>query len=110
MLVKKLFDKLGKEVDNEEVAFAKETTFESGQVKYYIKFSTRGPDSGLILDPYGPWFNGLNNKIFDKRNNFVSKYEFKNVSKKIFDLYLHFLKTTNHSFLRQAERELINEN
>lgn len=106
MLVKRLFNQFGKEIDDDKLAFAKESSFSNGTVRYYIKFATRGPESGCMLDPYSPWFQELNPKIFDKRNNFVAKYEFRSVKKEIFDLYLHFLKTQKHMFLRQAERQI----
>lgn len=105
---KRLFDQLGKETSDEDIAFAKEITLKSGNNRYCVKFATSGPTSGFMLDPYSPYFEGLNVKKFDKRNAFVSKYEFKVVKKEVFDLYLHFLKTRKHIFLRQAEREINN--
>lgn len=103
---KKLFDQFGKETSDEQLSFAKEILLKSGKSRYCVKFSTSGPTSGFLLDPYSPYFDGLNVKKFDKRSAFVSKYEFKVVKKEVFDLYLHFLKTRKHVFLRQAERNI----
>lgn len=79
--------------------FAKIVTLDN-KSKYYIKTGTYGK----IFNPIGLYSEG-------KESHFLSKigkkaWNFKEVSPKVFDLYIAFLKTKNLAWLNNAEREL----
>lgn len=105
---KELYDADASVTDNEDLSLAKRSFYTNGTERFYVKISKQGSDAGFFLNPQGMWFNGMGAKPHDKRTRAVSLYEFKQVKKDVFDLYIHFLKTKNQVFLRRAEQESIN--
>lgn len=79
--------------------YAKKTIRDNGTARYSIRLSL----SNKLYDPTSQY--GL-----DKTKSFLdstvrSENRFKNVSPKVFDMYLVFLKTKNASWLHNAQRE-----
>lgn len=105
---KELFDIDANLALSEDVSVAKHVYLENGTQRYYVKVCVRGNDAGFFVNPQSMWFNGLNQKPHDKRTVAKSVYEFKKVTEESFKKYLHFLKTKNQVFLRQAQQENIN--
>lgn len=88
--------RLNKEEDNRVMAKIK--TKDTGSKKYLIRLDN-------LKRMYDPTLDMSENKLtnlFDSDNASVS---FKEVNKKVFGLYLSFLKTMNTSWIRNAERE-----
>lgn len=73
----------------------------NGSCKFYIKVGTYGK----IFNPMGLFSEGKSNKFIAKIGK--KEFEFKEVNKKIFDLYLNFLSTKNIAWLNNAEREMM---
>lgn len=73
------------------------------QYRYYIRLES----SKKLYDPFPKYgFNDSKNSFVDqicKSNNL-----FKEVNKSLFDKYINFLKTENHQWYSQANRELSN--
>lgn len=67
--------------------------------RYYIK---QGP-YGRLFNPIGMYHEGKSNH---KRAG-ESQWKYREVNKKVFDLYLQFLKTKNKAWLTTANREVI---
>lgn len=79
--------------------YAKKTIRDNGTVRYSIRLSL----SNKLYDPTSQY--GL-----DKTKSFLdstvrSENRFKNVSPKVFEMYVTFLKTKNNSWLHNAQRE-----
>lgn len=105
---KEMFDMNGAFALSDDDAVAKHLFLDNGTQRYYVKVSKQGNDAGLFVNPGSMWFIGLNERKFDKRTRAKSVYEFKQVKKEVFDLYIRFLQTKNQGFLRWAERECVN--
>lgn len=73
----------------------------NGSNRFYIKVGTYGK----IFNPIGLFSEGKNQKFIAKIGR--KEFEFKEVNKKVFDLYLNFLSTKNIAWLNNAEREMI---
>lgn len=87
-----------KQVDGDKV-YAKKIIRDNGSARYSIRLSL----SNKLYDPTSQY--GL-----DKTKSFLDstvrqENRFKNVSPKVFDMYLLFLKTKNTSWLHNAQRE-----
>lgn len=54
---------------------------------------------------YNPWNENSFGNLKTAEKGGLRLFQFKSVSAKVFDLYLHYLKTQQETFLRQAERE-----
>lgn len=80
--------------------FAKSVT-KNSNTKYYIKIGTYG----RIFNPIGLFSEGRGSKFVSKIGK--NEFEFKEVNKKIFDMYLNFLTTKNIAWLNNAEREMV---
>lgn len=85
--------------NNETKALAKETIGESKH-RYYIKIGTHGK----IYNPMGLYSEGTSNKFLAKIGK--NAWEFTEVNKKVFDMYVNFLRTKNQAWLNNAEREM----
>lgn len=68
--------------------------------QYYIKVGTYGK----IFNPIGLYSEGKQNKFLSKIGK--EEYTFERVNKKVFEMYLSFLRTKNIAWLNNAEREL----
>jgi len=68
--------------------------------QYYIKVGLYGK----VFNPIGMYSEGRQNKFLSKIGK--QEYNFTRVNKKVFSLYLNFLKTKNIAWLNNAEREL----
>ena len=86
-------------IDNKEksMAYIKKSETES---QYYIKVGLYGK----IFNPIGLYSEGKQNKFLSKVGK--NEYNFTRVNKKVFDMYLNFLKSKNIAWLNNAEREL----
>lgn len=73
----------------------------NNQIKYYIKIGTYN----RIFNPMGMFSEGKNNKFIPKIGR--NEFNFKQVNKSIFDMYINFLSTKNLAWLNNAEREMI---
>lgn len=87
-----------KNVDSDKV-YAKKNIRDNGSTRYSVRLSL----SNKLYDPTSQY--GL-----DKTKSFLDstvrqENRFKNVSPKVFDMYLIFLKTKNISWLHNAQRE-----
>jgi hypothetical protein len=69
--------------------------------KFYIKTGTYGK----IYNPMGMFSEGKSEKFLSKIGR--KEYNFKQVNKEIFDMYLNFLSTKNIAWLNNAEREMV---
>lgn len=100
MPVLKKYDESGQstELDNENVIFAKETKSGRNNVVYSIRV-----EDGFFSDPISMYVERSSG--IDLNRKLKSDYKYRQVSKNVFDLYLHYLKTRKKVFLRQAERE-----
>lgn len=85
--------------DNRIFAFAKLRRL-NGRDRFYIKRDS----SGHLLNPFGGLVEFRHMKEIKKAGR--AEFEFKEVNKKVFTLYLNFLKTLNIAWLNNAEREL----
>jgi len=84
------------ECDN---VFAKKINNEN-TVKYFIKVGLYGK----VYNPIGMYSEGRHTKFLTKAGK--KEYDFKQVSEKVFDMYLRFLRSKNIAWLNNAEREL----
>lgn len=90
-----------KDINDNEYIYAKKIRRQDSSIKYVIK-----TDKNFKL--YNPF------SIYDESErytNFVDNVcrqsdKFREVSKKVFDFYVEFLKTKNISYLNNAEREM----
>lgn len=73
---------------------------ESGDEQYFIKVGLYGK----IFNPIGLFSEGKQNKFLSKIGK--HEYNYKKVNKKVFDMYINFLRTKNIAWLNNAEREL----
>lgn len=85
-------------IENKNVVAKSITT--NNTIKYYVKVGAYG----RIFNPMGMFSEGNNSKFVAKTGK--KQFEFKEVNKRIFDLYLNFLSTKNLAWLNNAEREM----
>ena len=88
-------------IDDEEKALAKSVCIDNRSPRYYIKVGTYGK----IYNPIGLYSEGHSEKFLAKIGR--KQFEYKEVNKKIFDMYINFLTTKNLAWLNNAERELV---
>jgi hypothetical protein len=86
------YDKLGKITQEENDSFAK-TIFTNGNEKYFVQTLRN-----IIYDPYG---------IDSHREKYLD-LQYKEVSKKTFELYVAYLQTRNGVYLAKSQRSFIN--
>lgn len=77
----------------------------------YVKSSNNTDSYFIKIGLYGKVFNPIGLYSEGKQNKFLSKigkneYNFTKVNKKVFDMYVNFLRTKNLAWLNNAEREL----
>lgn len=84
---------------DESVCYAKKLKTENGVVRYYVKTDSQGH----LFDPWGSRSEGTQNKFESTVGQ--NKWTFKEVKIKAFDYYLMFLKSKNHAWKLNAERE-----
>lgn len=77
----------------------------TGKVTYYLKYASVGPAAGHLWNPHSPDFGVAS--VAALRNMGKEAFEFKKASKAAFDLFLHYLKTGNESYIKQADREIM---
>jgi hypothetical protein len=87
-------------VKDEDNALAKSVSINNKYPKFYVKVGTYGK----IYNPIGLYSEGREQKFLSKIGR--KEFEFKEVNRKIFDLYVNFLATKNLAWLNNAEREL----
>jgi hypothetical protein len=75
-------------------------------IRYYIKFCTMGTETGRMLNPVGMYFRKDQVSSSDPRTGRL-RYEFRGVGEGPFRDYLKFLSTKNESYLRSAERQVL---
>lgn len=86
--------------ENSDMAYAKE--IRGNRNRFYVKFG-----EGHLFDPFGMFTTSKDANKLDKAKK-KPIYSYKEVSPRIFKLYLNFLKTKNKAWLINAEREIIN--
>lgn len=75
-------------------------------VRYYVLFGTTGPDIGRMVNPRGLYFNMDDiRKVNNQRGR--GRYEFRVVPESSFREYLKFLTSRTESYLRNAERQVL---
>lgn len=80
----------------------KQTTFaKATDGKYFVKI---GIDN-RVYNPIGMYSEGQHNKMLQKIGK--KQFNFKRVNKKVYDLYVSFLRTKNLAWLNNADRELL---
>lgn len=79
--------------------YAKKTIRDDGTMRYSVRLSL----NGKLYDPTSQIGEGNSKNFLD--NTVRADNRFKNVSPKVFDLYISFLKTKNNSWLLNAQRE-----
>ena len=79
--------------------FAKKTTRKNGSIKYSIRLNS----GGKLSNPASIYGQEKDLTFLDRICR--SNDRFKEVNKKVFDLYMEFLKTKNTAYLNNAERE-----
>lgn len=68
---------------------------------YWVKVGSHG----RIFNPIGMYSEGKQNKFTSRSGK--NEYEFRKVNKRVFDMYVNFLRTKNLAWLNNAERELL---
>jgi hypothetical protein len=84
---------------NDDKVFAKKIIKQNGSTKYLIRFNK----DGKMYNPASMYDDKKNTFFLD--NITRSSKEFKEVSYRVFDMYVKFLKTKNTAWLSNAERE-----
>lgn len=80
----------------------KQNTFaKTADGKYFVKI---GIDN-RVYNPIGMYSEGQHNKMLQKIGK--KQFNFKRVNKKVYDLYVSFLRTKNLAWLNNADRELL---
>jgi hypothetical protein len=72
----------------------------NNEIQYFLKVGLYGK----IYNPMGLYSEGKSNKFMAKIGK--NEYNFTRVNRKVFDMYLNFLKSKNIAWLNNAEREL----
>lgn len=96
----------GSYTDDEDAAVAKRVESGKGKVRYFIKFSSSGSDMGHMCDPHGMYFEKRHLTQSTNRRG-GNKYEFKEVNMSTFRDYVNYLTSKNATYLRSAERQVI---
>lgn len=78
--------------------YAKKIHRDDGSIRYSVKLST----NGKLYNPISMYSQDDSPKFLER---VCREDRFKNVSYKIFDMYLNFLRTKNPAWLYNAERE-----
>jgi hypothetical protein len=99
------FDRDGNYTDNLDLAYCKRVQTEQ-RVRHYVKFSTGGHDVGHMMNPVGLYFRPDRVAVSEAKTG-RARYVFKAVSEAAFRDYLRFLTTKNETFLRSAERRVL---
>jgi len=86
--------------EKRDEAFAKEV-FTRERVKYFVKRNSRG----RFLNPMGMFSEMRHAKEMHSAG--TAEWTYREVNKKVFVLYLTFLKTKNQAWLLNAEREAV---
>jgi hypothetical protein len=86
-------------LENDTRVLAKKTLRKDGSIKYSIKLT----NGGKMQNPLSIYGTKKDNNFLDRKCR--SNNSFKEVSYKVFDLYMNFLKTKNTAWLHNAERE-----
>lgn len=86
---------------NIDQALAKKITLSNNKVKYWIKIGAHG----RIYNPIGLFSEGRANKHIARSGK--EEWQFRQVNKKVFDMYVSFLKTKNLAWLHNAERQIV---
>lgn len=85
--------------ENDKRVLAKSKIKDNGQTKFLIRLDINKKFMNPIIEE-------ISVKSKSKSNNlFTTETSFKEVSGKVFDLYLNFLRTKNQTWIIQAERE-----
>ena len=80
----------------------KQNTFaKTADGKYFVKI---GIDN-RVYNPIGMYSEGQHNKMLQKIGK--KQFNFKRVNKKVYDLYVSFLRTKNLAWLNNADRDLL---
>jgi hypothetical protein len=74
--------------------------------RYYVKRATYGPEAGKLANPFGTLYKVGQSKTHENRTG-KQQYEYSEVTKTVFDMYLKFLETHSEIYLRNAEREMM---
>lgn len=77
------------------------TRLYSKRTIYFVKVVNSGGDAGHFANPVSLSHNNSDFKSIDRYGR--NKYDYKVVSKKVFDLYVKFLETRNKAWLKNAE-------
>lgn len=85
------------ETKDASLAFSKTI---SDDTQYFLKVGLYGK----VYNPMGLYSEGKSNKFMAKIGK--NEYNFTRVNRKVFDMYLNFLKSKNIAWLNNAEREL----
>jgi hypothetical protein len=96
------FDDEGNPTTNDEkkgFAYTRLNTNDKTE-QYFLKVGLYGK----IFNPIGLYSEGRENKFMSKIGK--NEYNFTKVNKKVFDMYVNFLRTKNLAWLNNAEREL----
>lgn len=72
---------------------------------WYVKITNSGGDAGHLANPVS--LNHAKTDYTKVDRNSKKRYDYKQVSKEVFELYHKFLETRNVAWLRNAERILI---
>lgn len=91
---------------NDTTSAAKMEIYPS-EVLYYVKYGTCGIYVGRLLNPYNTLGNARDYLAYDSHGG-RAYFEYKRVSKDIYDSYVQFLKTRNPVHLLSAERGIVN--
>jgi hypothetical protein len=87
-------------IDNKSILAKTSISENNNQSYYFLKVGAHG----RIFNPMGLYSEGKQLKFMSKIGK--NEFEFKKVNKKVFDLYLNFLRTKNIAWLNNAEREM----
>lgn len=87
-------------IDNKNILAKTSVSDNKNQSYYFLKVGAHG----RIFNPIGLYSEGKQLKFMSKIGK--NEFEFKKVNKKVFDLYLNFLRTKNIAWLNNAEREM----
>lgn len=99
------FDTSGDYTDQPDDVCCKRVQTERS-IRYYIKFCTMGTETGRMMNPVGMYFRKDQIATADPRTG-RHRYEFRLVAEGAFRDYLKFLSTKNESYLRNAERQVL---
>jgi hypothetical protein len=92
---------------NNDTSYAKTSVLSQAKdiTTYWVKRATSGPEAGHLLNPLSPnYTDGVDNKRTEARLG-KKRYEYTQVTESVFIAYLHFLRTRNELYYRQADRE-----